>query len=265
MSLTFNRLAPIALVYKHLLLGVAVFRIKLDLLRYASLMKKLVIFGLEDFADIAFEYFSHDSDYEVVAFTAHAKYIKSEYRFGIPILPYEKINTLIDPKKHFFFAAVTYRELNSLRERIASHALSLGFTLASYVSSHSFVWRNAKLGDHCFVFENNTIQPFSEIGNNTILWSGNHIGHHSRIGKNVFISSQVVVSGWVIIGDNCFLGVNATFANGITVGKNCWVNSHTLVTSDIPDQQFVVQPESARKPLDMQRLEEKLREKSSNR
>jgi acetyltransferase-like isoleucine patch superfamily enzyme len=74
-----------------------------------------------------------------------------------------------------------------------------------------------------------------------------------------------VVSGWVIIGDNCFLGVNATFANGITVGKNCWVNSHTLVTSDIPDQQFVVQPESARKPLDMQRLEEKLREKSSNR
>ena len=31
-------------------------------------MSKLVIFGAGEFAHIAHEYFSHDSDYEVVAF-----------------------------------------------------------------------------------------------------------------------------------------------------------------------------------------------------
>ena len=32
-------------------------------------VRKLVIFGIEDFADIAYEYFTHDSEYEVVGFT----------------------------------------------------------------------------------------------------------------------------------------------------------------------------------------------------
>ena len=36
--------------------------------------KKLVIFGTGETADIAFEYFTHDSNYEVVAFTVEAAY-----------------------------------------------------------------------------------------------------------------------------------------------------------------------------------------------
>ena len=51
-----------------------------------------------------------------------------------------------------------------------------GYQPASYISSNAFVWSNAKIGDHCFIFENNTVQPFVEIGDNVILWSGNHIG-----------------------------------------------------------------------------------------
>lgn len=228
-------------------------------------MKKLIIFGLEDFAEIAYEYFSFDSDYEVVAFTAHRKYIADQRKFGLPVLPFEEIANLLNPHDHYFFAAVTYRQMNSLRERILIEALNLGFEPATYVSSEAFLWRNVKVGRHCFIFEDNTIQPFCEISDNTILWSGNHIGHHSRIGKNVFISSHVVISGWVQIGDNCFLGVNSTFANGVNVGRDCWINAHSLVNSDVSNLQFVVQPESGRKSLDITRLEQKLGQKSSNR
>ena len=119
--------------------------------------------------------------------------------------------------------AITYGQVNRLRTRLADDAAARGFALASYVSSRAFVWRNVEVGEHCFVFEDNTLQPFVRIGRNCVLWSGNHVGHHSTIGDNVFISSHVVISGSVQIGDNCFLGVNATLVNDIAIGRDSWI------------------------------------------
>lgn len=67
-----------------------------------------------------------------------------------------------------------------------------------------------KIGENCFIFEDNTIQPFVTIGDNRVLWSGNHVGHNPTVGDHVFVTSQVVISGACTIGDNSFLGVNAT-------------------------------------------------------
>ena len=52
------------------------------------------------------------------------------------------------------------------------------------------------MGDNCFIFEDNTVQPFVTLGNNLVLWSGNHIGHHSTLRDHCFISSHVVISGF---------------------------------------------------------------------
>lgn len=50
-------------------------------------MKKLVIFGLTDAAELALYYFSSDSDYEVEAFVVDAAFIPSEKRFkGLPVV-----------------------------------------------------------------------------------------------------------------------------------------------------------------------------------
>ncbi len=43
--------------------------------------KKLVIYGIGETADIAYEYFKHDSDYEVVAFTVDNEFKKRRYSF----------------------------------------------------------------------------------------------------------------------------------------------------------------------------------------
>ena len=57
------------------------------------------------------------------------------------------------------------------------------------------VWARHEIGENCFIFEDNTIQPFVKIGDDVVLWSGNHIGHHAEIGDHCFISSHVVISG----------------------------------------------------------------------
>src|SRR5918993_63663 len=92
-------------------------------------------------------------------------------------------------------------------------AKAKGYTPASYISPRAFVWRNAVIGEHCFIFEDNVVQPFVTIGDNVVLWSGNHVGHHSRVGSHTFVSSHVVISGFVEVGESTFLGVNASIAN----------------------------------------------------
>ncbi len=195
--------------------------------------KKLVIFGNTEFAEIAFEYFSHDSEFEVVAFCVDRDYLKADTLMGLPLVAFEDIVSLYSPEKHYFFAASVYTKLNRLRTRVVTQAKEAGYRLASYISSRAFVWSNVKLGEHCFIFEDNTVQPFVTIKDNVILWSGNHIGHHSTIKNNCFISSHVVVSGGVTIGQNCFLGVNATITNGLTVGDDCLVGAGALVNKNV--------------------------------
>lgn len=202
--------------------------------------RKLVIIGDSAFAEIAYEYFTHDSDYEVVAFSVEKNFIKRDTLFGLPVVAFEGIEESYPPADHYFFTATAYAQLNRLRTRLYTEAKAKGYKPASYISSKSFVWRNVELGEHCFIFEDNTIQPFVKIGSNVIVWSGNHIGHHSKIGKNCFISSHVVISGFCEICENCFLGVNATLVNNIAIGSNCVIGAGALIMGNVPDNQKVV-------------------------
>jgi sugar O-acyltransferase (sialic acid O-acetyltransferase NeuD family) len=201
--------------------------------------RKLIIVGDSAFAEIAYEYFTHDSDYDVVAFSVERAFLKRDELFGLPIAPFEDLHTTYAPGEHSVYVATVYTQLNRLRTRLAAAAKSQGFALASYVSSAAFVWRNVELGEHCFVFERNVVQPFVRLGDNVVLWSGNHIGHHSSIGSNCFVSSHVVVSGFVDVGDNCFLGVNSTIVNNVRIGRDCWVGPAAVVTKDLDDASYV--------------------------
>lgn len=197
--------------------------------------KKLVLIGDSAFAEIAYEYFTHDSEYEVVGFAVETAYRKKDELFGLPVVDVETMEAQFPPSEHFVYVAVVYTELNRLRTRLMEQAKARGYALASYVSSRAFVWQNVKLGEHCFIFEDNTVQPFVTIGNNVVLWSGNHIGHHSIIRENCFVSSQVVVSGYCGVGANSFLGVNCTLSNNVDLGRDNWVGPGALIVSSTED------------------------------
>lgn len=204
--------------------------------------KKLVIVGDSAFAEVAYECFTHDSAYEVVAFAVERAYLKKTELFGLPVVALEDLEQTVKPGEAEFYAALVYTQLNRLRTRLYQVAKAKGYKPASYVSSRAFLWHNVQLGEHIFIFEDNTIQPFVKIGDNCVLWSGNHIGHHSVIRENCFIASHVVVSGFCDIGANCFLGVNATIANNVTIATDNWVGlGVTLWRNSEPDQFFKIE------------------------
>lgn len=201
--------------------------------------RRLVIGGASAIAEVAYELFTHDSDYEVAAFTVDRKYIEDDELFGLPVVATEEIAEHFPPAEHDAFVALGYGELNRRRAAFAAALKGKGYPLATYVSSHAFRWHNVEIGENCLIFENNVLQPFVTIGDNVTLWSGNHIGHHSKIRNNVFIASHVVVSGFVDVGDSCFIGVNATIANDVTIGADCLIGAAAIVLRDLEPGRLV--------------------------
>ena len=195
-------------------------------------MKRAVIFGTGDFAQVAYVYLRDDSDYRVEAFAVDEKYIDEPQILGVPVVAAERLAQTHPPSEFAVFCAIGFSKVNANRRAVYERCRELGYRLPSYVNSTVRRWNETAIGDGCFIFEENVIQPFVTIGNNCVLWSGNHIGHHTRIGNNVFIASHVVVSGKCTIGDNSFIGVNATFRDGITVAPNCVVGAGAIVLKD---------------------------------
>lgn len=194
--------------------------------------KKLVIFGSGDIAQLAHFYFNTDSEYEVVAFTVDSDYIQEDHFCNLPVIPFDNVTKHFPPESHDLFVALSYSKLNEVRKEKYLAAKALGYHLASYISSHATILNEGRIGDNCFIFENNTIQPYVSIGSNVTLWSGNHIGHHSVINDHTFIASHVVISGGVEIGEQCFIGVNATLRDHIIIGNKCVIGAGTLILAD---------------------------------
>jgi len=201
-------------------------------------MKKLIIYGTGLIAEVAEFYFKTDTDYQVSAFTNAAEFIDQEQFNGKPLVQFEKLENVYSPTEYDIFIALGYAKTNQVREQRYKEAKEKGYSCATYISSRA-TYYNTPVGDNCFIFENNVIQPFVTIGNNVTIWSGNHIGHHSRIKDHCFISSHVVISGMCCIEENCFLGVNSTFRDNITIGKFTVISSGAVVMKDCKERSLV--------------------------
>ncbi|WP_295543118.1 acetyltransferase [uncultured Thiohalocapsa sp.] len=194
--------------------------------------KDLVIFGLGDIGQLAHFYFENDSDYKVAGFTVDRDYLQDAEFCGLPVVAFEDVAEWFPSSNYDLFIALSYAKLNELREEKYLAAKALGYHTPSYISSHATVLNEGRIGENCFILEDNTIQPFVTIGNNVVLWSGNHIGHHSTIQDHCFLASHIVVSGGVTIEESCFIGVNVTLRDHITVGRKCLLGAGTILLED---------------------------------
>lgn len=195
-------------------------------------MTQIVVFGTGTLAQLVDFYFDVDSNYEVVAFTADEEHVDSDAAYGRPLVPFETVTDEYPPDDYDMFVAVGYRDLNELREQKFKEAKAKGYDLVSYVNSEITHWGETTIGENCFIFEDQTIQPFVDIGDNVILWSGNHVGHHSTIGDHCFVTSHAVISGYVDIGANSFLGVNSTIVDEATLAPKTVVGAGATIVGD---------------------------------
>jgi sugar O-acyltransferase (sialic acid O-acetyltransferase NeuD family) len=192
----------------------------------------VVLFGTGDFARIAHVYLRDDSPHEVVAFTVHGEYAEATEFSGLPLVPFEQLHERFPPGEFAMFVAIGFSRVNQARREVYDACKAQGYELITYVSSRALRSAETEIGDNCFVFEANVLQPFVRIGNDVILWSGNHIGHDSVIDDHCFIASHAVISGNVTVGSSSFIGVNATIRDGVSIAEDCVVGAGALIMRD---------------------------------
>lgn len=195
-------------------------------------MAKIVIFGVSNWAELAHFYLTHDSPHEVVAFTVDRSYLDAPTFKDLPVVPYDEVERHYPPDRFKMFIPMSFKKMNHQRAVKYQDAKQRGYALISYVSSKATTWPDFRCGDNCFIFEDNTIQPFVEIGNNVVMWSGNHIGHHTKIRDHVMITSHVVISGCCTIEEHCFFGVNSAVRDEAIVARETLVGMGVAITKD---------------------------------
>lgn len=195
--------------------------------------KKLVIFGSGYLAELAHFYYTHDSEYDVVAFTVDKRFLKEDTYLGLPCVPFEELTRSFPPSEYFLFIAIGYSKVNAVRIEKYNKAKAMGYRLATYISSKSNYWpENLTIGDNVMIMDGTCIMPFCEIEDNVLVWVGSMLSHHSLIKRHTTITSHVAIGGGVTIGEGCFIGANSTIRDSLNIANGSVIATSANVIRD---------------------------------
>ena len=193
-------------------------------------MKKIIVFGNSDFAELATYYLQ--KQYEIEAYCVDKDFIKESCFLSKPVVPFEEIVHFYPPEKFNLFVAVGYHKRNTIRQEKIEMANDYGYKFVNYIHPSAIIDNSAKIGYNCLILENSVIQPFVVLGNGSIMWVNSTLCHHSIVGDYCFIASNVCINGYVTIKDNCFIGAGVIIRDKITINKNNLIGAGCTIQSD---------------------------------
>jgi UDP-N-acetylbacillosamine N-acetyltransferase len=193
-------------------------------------MKRLIIYGLGDFAKAMRYYFAKDTTYQVVAFCADKNYISQDELDGLPVVPFENVENVYHNDEFTMFVAIGYSRMRA-RKLMYDKARNKRYEMANYISPLANVDPSIVFGMNNVVLQGSQIEPFCTIGDNNIIWSSVNVSHNVQIGSHCFIASQSLLGGRVKVGDGCFLGFNCTILPELMLADETLVGAKSLVVS----------------------------------
>jgi sugar O-acyltransferase (sialic acid O-acetyltransferase NeuD family) len=203
-------------------------------------MQKVVLFGNGQMASVIFFYLTHDSAFEVAAFTVDGEHIKEQTLLGLPVVAFEEMERRYPPGEFEMFVPISYRKVNQLRAEKYYQAKAKGYRLINYINSRATTWPGLVIGDNCMILEGCVVQPFAEIGNNVIITCNSLVGHNCVIGDHCFLAPGAMILGYVRVGPYCFLGANSTIRDGITVAGECLIGAGVNITRNTEERQVFI-------------------------
>lgn len=198
-------------------------------------MKKLIIYGVGDFASTLTNYISSESAFEVVAYSVDDEYLDGKKHFdGKPLYGLSEIVRKYSYSEHSIMLAIGY---SSMRARVSmfENAMKTGLKIENFISKNSIVHPSVKYGVGNIILPGSIVEPCVSIGDNNIIWSSVNISHDSKIGCHNFIATQSLIGGFSKVGDSCFLGFKSTISQNVSLGDETLLGACSLVLKDTLD------------------------------
>jgi sugar O-acyltransferase (sialic acid O-acetyltransferase NeuD family) len=217
-------------------------------------MKQIVVFGVGKIAEVFHSLAGDDTELTIAGFTCDRAFMTGSEVHGLPLVPFEDVETVFAPADFSMLVAIGYHKLNLLRADRCSQARAKGYGLASWVSRRAHVPKSCTIGENCVVMDGASLQPHARIGDDVFVWNGAVIGHHSTIGDHCWVASNCVISSTVTVEPQCFFGVNAAIGHGITIGARSIVGAGAVITHSTSADGVYVVGDTPRFRLDSQRF-----------
>lgn len=219
-------------------------------------MTKIVIFGAGGLSRVVAHYIANDERHEIAAFTVDRDYMGEDSIDGLPVVPFDSIDSQFDRADTQFLVVLTLqRGANRfLDKQKCSEIRDKGYSLCSYISASAQVSEGVALGENVIISPQAFVEPFASIGDGVIVRSKAYIGHDVTLSDYCYIAPGASLSGNVSIGAHAFVGNGATLRGGITVGREAIVGAGTTILEDVPDRAVIKAPANVVLPVDRNRI-----------
>lgn len=187
-------------------------------------MKKVVIYGIGDFAKLIYTYLKYDQNREVSGFCVDQEFYKEKEFLNLPVITFEGIEDNFPNDEYEMIVTIGYRNMRN-REKMYNKAKEKGYTLINLIHSKAIVNNGFQFGDNNIIMGNVNIEPNVKIGSNNIIWSDTLLGHDLIVGNNNYIAAKCLVAGNSKVGNLCFLGNNISMIDGLIIEDETYLIS----------------------------------------
>jgi len=192
---------------------------------------KIIIWGTSQYSLFLYQTLKREDSDEVVAFTLHKKFISSNEIEGIPVIPFEDINSYVDINECKIALTIGYKKLNDNRKKIYDECKNKGYKLYTYISKNAMCYSD-DIGEGSIILPGAYIGPYVKVGIACCIHIDVWLSHNITVGEFTYIAGGTMVGGTCNIGKNCFIGMSCTLKNGISVGNRTFLGANSYLADD---------------------------------
>ncbi len=203
-------------------------------------MNNLVIYGTTDFSKELHYYVEADHQGKVLAFVLDRQYIKENEFDGLPVLPYDELDTQYGKEEIEILVSLGYSKMNDSRRAIFDKCTNDGWKIASFI--HSSVQNLAsQIGMGNIVMDKADLRLNAKIGDGNIILTRTMISHDCCVGDFNYFGGDNAICGNVKIGNHNFLGSNCIVENRRVIKDYNLIGAGAYVNKDIECEMLVTQ------------------------
>ena len=194
----------------------------------------LIIFGSSGHAEVLAESVLLSKKFNLLGFIDKDE--KKNYS-SVKVIGKDQDVVTISKKYSPLYAVIGIGDIK-IRQKLSNKFKSLKFP--SIIHPNTFLSKNIKVADGCFIASSVTISNNVNIGNFVTINTAAIIDHDSRVSDFSFVSPGVKIAGNVIIGKRVFIGLGANIGPNIKVGDDSIIGSGKTVLKDLDKNSRVV-------------------------
>lgn len=195
-------------------------------------MKKVIIYGAGAYGKLFFCEAEHYGAIDIAGFTVDESYMRSEREFGMPVVPFESVESIYPPDQFDMIVLCGYTVMRN-RRAMYNRAKEKGYKLINYISPKAMLETDIQMGDNNIIMANAIVGYDCVLGNDNVIRQNVYLGHESTIGNHSIISTSCTLGGRSTIEDLVFFGIGVTARGYVTYGKESLIGVGSNVIKNV--------------------------------